>query len=317
LLRIGAKIENIDESSFEAVAPFERNDLNIEEDYIEEIGRIYGLSKIESVIPEMIPLKEINVRHYYSDQVRQALMNIGFSEVITSSFQKKGDLQLHNSLASDKSFLRNSLIKNITSVLDSNYSHTDLLGMNDVRVFEIGTVFEKNETGVDEKILLTLGVRTKGNGYNPKDDKMLDTALIAANNVLGNDIKWTKDKGVAELDLSSVLDNLPVPKAYEPVVEKPAATYTPVSPFPAISRDIALWVKEDELSDTVIDTLVKAAGDICVRHTLFDTFTKDGKTSYAFRLVFQSDNRTLTDNEVNEIMDQLNKIAASLGWEVR
>jgi 2'-5' RNA ligase len=50
---------------------------------------------------------------------------------------------------------------------------------------------------------------------------------------------------------------------------------------------------------------------------LFDTFTKDGKTSYAFRMVFQSNTRTLVEQEITDIM---NKITASLqneGWEVR
>jgi phenylalanyl-tRNA synthetase beta subunit len=78
-----------------------------------------------------------------------------------------------------------------------------------------------------------------------------------------------------------------------------------------------LLVNENEVANQVIETLVKSAGDMCVRHTLFDTFTKEGRTSYAFRLVFQSNHRTLTDTEVNEIMESLYKVSAQLGWEVR
>ena len=51
---------------------------------------------------------------------------------------------------------------------------------------------------------------------------------------------------------------------------------------------------------------------------LFDEFKKDGKTSYAFRLVFQSYDRTLTDQEVNEVMNTITeKITEQEGWQVR
>jgi phenylalanyl-tRNA synthetase beta subunit len=42
------------------------------------------------------------------------------------------------------------------------------------------------------------------------------------------------------------------------------------------------------------------------------------KNSYAYHLVFQSDKKTLTDIEVNEIMDRLyNELNAKSGWQVR
>jgi phenylalanyl-tRNA synthetase beta subunit len=50
----------------------------------------------------------------------------------------------------------------------------------------------------------------------------------------------------------------------------------------------------------------------------FDTFTKDGKTSYAFRLVFLSDDRTLTDEEVSGYMESVtDTLNAEDGWQVR
>ena len=59
------------------------------------------------------------------------------------------------------------------------------------------------------------------------------------------------------------------------------------------------------------------AGDLCAKISLFDTFTKDGKTSYAFRLVFLSFDRTLTDVEINTEMEKINSAAQEKGWEVR
>jgi phenylalanyl-tRNA synthetase beta subunit len=50
---------------------------------------------------------------------------------------------------------------------------------------------------------------------------------------------------------------------------------------------------------------------------LFDSFTKDGKTSFAYHLVFQSYEKTLTDQEINSIMEKITEKIISLGWQVR
>jgi phenylalanyl-tRNA synthetase beta chain len=317
LVRIGATIVTATGDSFTVVGPWERTDLNITEDFIEEIGRIHGLHNVVSVAPEKILLNEVNVRQFYTEAIRQELIQHGFCEVITSSFANKDEIQLQNSLASDKSYVRSDLKKNLHKVLDANFTHTDLLGMPDIRVFEIGTVFDKTENSVAEHVSVALGIRTKGNGYNPKDDTLLKTACDTVEQVLGVKLDWSMDKGVAEASLSAVLGALNVPASYGAHTPKPINTYKPVSVYPAMSRDIALWVGEGELADIVESTIGNAAGDLLVRLSLFDTFTKDGRTSYAFRLVFQSFEKTLTDEEVTIHMDNVYKVVAEKDWEVR
>lgn len=314
---IGATVTEREAGVFIVSSPWERTDLTIEADYIAEVGRLHGFSDVTALVPEAVPLSEVNVRQYYSDKVRHALMEKGFSEVITSSFQKKGDLQLQNALANDKSYLRDSLRKNITAVLDTNFVHGDILGITDIRVFEIGTVFEKVEKGINEHMMLTLGVRTKGNGYNPKDDKVLQEGVTVVEEILGNKEKWNIEKGVAELNFSAELESLSAPTAYEPFVKRGDVTYQKVSQYPAVSRDIALFVAGGEKADEVQAQLIAAAGPLLVRYALFDTFTKAGRTSYAFRLVFQATDRTLTDDEVNRVMEAVYEVAKNKGWEVR
>lgn len=314
--RTGSEVE-IKNDSLVATGPFERNDLNIEEDFIEEIGRIYGLDKIESVVPEKAKITRVNQRQYYTEKIRQELINLGFSEVITSSFHKKGKIQLLNSLASDKSFVRPNLSKNLHGVLDANYSHTDLLGLKDVRVFEIGTVFDKNEEGIIESTSLAIGVRTKGNGYSPADDKILNEACDRISELLGLDFSWQAEKGVSETLLDGELAKLPVPDVYDSTREKEVVKFKTFSTYPAISRDVAMWVSEGVSAKEVEMVLNENAGDLRVRTDLFDEFTKEGKTSYAFRLVFQAKDRTLTDEEVGAIMDFVYSAVAEKGWEVR
>lgn len=317
LVRIGATIITTTSESFTVVGPWERNDLLIEEDFIEEIGRIHGLHNIVSVPPLPNTLTEVNVRQYYTEAIRQELLQHGFSEIITSSFTNKALIQLQNSLANDKSYLRAELKKNVEKALDQNFVHNDLLGISDVRVFEIGTVFDKTETSVSEHVSIAVGVRTKGNGYNPKDDAIVKTTCETIEQVLGVSLAWEVGKGVAESSLSSVLTTLPAPASYGEYILKTPTTYKPVSVYPAMSRDIALWVGEGEMAEIVESTIGNAAGDLVVRLSLFDTFTKDGRTSYAFRIVFQSFERTLTDAEVTTHMDNVYKVVSDKGWEVR
>ncbi|MFT5831872.1 MAG: phenylalanyl-tRNA synthetase beta chain [Candidatus Paceibacteria bacterium] len=317
IMRTGSVVEDAAAETFVCVGPWERTDLLIESDFVEEVGRLYGLDNIVSVIPDTATPAAVNSRQFYSEQVRQTLLGLGFSEVITSSFQNKDKIQLQNALASDKSYVRSSLRKNITKVLDENFFHMDLLAIRSVLVFEIGTVFSKIESGVGEHLSLALGVRQKGNGYTPKDDTSLQVALAELSEVLGVTLDFTTEQGVAEIDLSDVIVSLPVPDAYGELTKRAAATYAPVSPYPAMARDIALWVSEGKTADEVMDALRTPASDLCVRIDLFDEFTKDGRTSYAFRIVFQSQTKTLTDVEIGEVMDAVNIVVEEQGWEVR
>ena len=315
--RIGAEVSSKTEDTLTVISPWGRTDLHIPEDYIEEVGRIHGLNEIESILPEPTPVTAVNKRQYYTDLVRETLVTSGYNEVITTSFHKKGDIKLRNAMASDKSYIRGSLSKNIHKVLDQNYNHLDLLGVSAVRVFEIGTVFFREDGGVKECVNVSIGVRTKGNGYNPKDDEALTEATAEVDEVLGQKLEWNIEKGVAEANLTALLEKLPVPSTYQPLAVVTAATYKPVSMYPASSRDIAMWISGETDSSVIEKTLRNTAGNLCVRITLFDNFTKDGKTSYAFRLVFQSFQKTLTDIEVNKIMGKIYEVVKANNWEVR
>lgn len=316
LERIGAGVVETD-SGFLVTGPWERTDLVIDADFIEEVGRLHGYDHVIAIQPSPQPLKEINKRHYYSELIRHTLLQQGFSELITSSFRKKDEVQLRNALASDKSFLRSDLTKSLIETLDKNAVFSDLLGTSDTRVFEIGTVFHKHETGIGEHVSLAFGVRSKPSGYTGKDDAVLKETIALVATELGVDVPAELHKGVAELNLTMLLEQLPEPTHYKPVVVGEAISYRPFSVYPHMSRDIAMWVDEGTMPDEVESILNKHAGDLRVRTTLFDKFTKDGRTSLAFRLVFQAFDRTLTDEEVHQIMEDVYAAVKKQGWEVR
>jgi len=317
ITRTGSEVKMVDTDTLGCTGPFERTDLNIEADFVDEVGRLYGLDNIQSVTPTRATKVTVNKNQYYTERLRQLLFKAGFSEVITSSFQAKDKIQLHNALASDKSYVRSKLATNMTTVLDRNHPHSDLLGQPVIKAFEIGTVFSQTETGIDEHLSFCAGVRSKGSGYTSKDDQYLRPVYDTLTEVTGTTVDFPSQNGVLEINLTQLIDTLDTPTSYDPVPARPIATFTPISAYPAVARDIALWVGTDTTTDTVAAVLRAEAGEWCIRLDLFDEFKKDDRVSYAFRLVFQSHTQTLTDSEVNTVMDKLYERVSEKGWEVR
>jgi phenylalanyl-tRNA synthetase beta subunit len=88
--------------------------------------------------------------------------------------------------------------------------------------------------------------------------------------------------------------------------------------YPFIVRDIAVWVPEGTEAEKLRDIYKEFGTELLQGEPkLVDTFTKDGKISYAFRLIFQSYDKTLTDEEINAIMSKITEKISSLGFEVR
>lgn len=315
LKRLGATVEEV-ESGFLVTSPLERNDLLLEVNYIEEVGRIHGLSNIVSIKPVSAILESINANYFYSQKIRHILLDQGFSEVMTSSFRKQDEIQLQNALASDKEFLRSSLLPTLDEVLMQNAQNVDVLGLRDIRVFEIGNVFKKKGNRIEENLVLALGVQTKKTGHTPADDKILNTTLEALreNGIVSG---GEGSKGLCEIDLKTVIEDLPVPTKYEVVEMGREVTYKTFSFYPAIVRDIALWADSTINKEKIRKIIESSAGSLCQRITLFDEFAKEGRVSYAFRLVFQSYDKTLTDVEVEPYMEMIYKSVKDAGFESR
>jgi phenylalanyl-tRNA synthetase beta chain len=300
-------------------APFERRDIRIPEDVIEEIGRVHGYAHVPSISPTPAAVTEIHATHYYAEKIRGVLLELGISEVITSSFRERDQIELRNALASDKGCLRSTLGDGVREALDRNMPNADLLGLAQIQIFEIGTVFHKTEAGDDvtEHLSLAVGVRTKQQGYVAKDDARLMEINAALEQALGVATKAVITKGVIECNLSELITQLPQPTAYDAYDTPAPVTFAPYSVYPFISRDIAMWAPEHLTSDAISASITSHAGPLLIRITLFDTFAKEGRVSYAFRLIFQSFERTLTDTEVGEAMQRISDALIAQGLEIR
>ncbi len=123
-----------------------------------------------------------------------------------------------------------------------------------------------------------------------------------------------------ELNLDALVASLSQPNSYDDLSFTKASQveYKKFSPYPFIVRDIALFVSTETTENDLKSVISKAAGDLLVKGpTLFDQFEKEGKKSFAFRMIFQSMDRTLSDEEVNKVMEKVYEAVKEKGWQVR
>lgn len=325
LKRLDFNFEMKDGENFVVAIPYERLDIKIKEDLIEEIGRIYGYEKIKE---QKISVSDkpimINKSFYYKNKVRNFFAGDGFSEVHTYAFTDKGEVEMENPLASDKKFLRNNLKDGIKKSLDFNLHYIDLLGLEQIKIFEIGKIFK----GGKETEHFAIGVKNGPAFKGGKEDGEIKNILEALSQDFGVSVDLeSSEEGIAEIDFEKMIENSPMPESYRDIkIEKydiEKLKYKRISPYPFVLRDIAVFVPQGVTEDDVASIIEKEAGELLVNKKLFDVFVKklsDGtsKTSFAFRLVFQSQEKTLSDEEVNKIMDKISKsLNGNSGWQVR
>lgn len=297
--------------------PLHRLDLKIPEDIVEEVGRLYGY---ENISPQRLSLEakiEVNKQVYISDSIRNILAGLGFTEIYTYAFVDSGEVEVANPLASDKKFLRSNLGNGMEESLEKNFKYLDLLGITEVKLFEIGKVFTKN----GESLHLSLGIKYPKNKKESADEEIART-IQKIEEIMGISIgDASVVGGVVEFDLERV------DKELGPVLEYPVdlwevgdknVSYKPISVFPFAVRDVAVFVPNGVSVENVENLIKEKFKDFVVRFSLFDKFTKEDKTSYAFRMVFQANDRTLTEEEINSVMDPIyDTLKAQEGFEIR
>lgn len=291
--------------------PLERTDLKLKADIIEEVGRIHGYENINAVLPEKPKeAPRINKKFYYANRIKNFLVKEGFSEVYTYTFRNEGEVEIEKPFASDKNFLRADLRAGLSNTLQQNIKNMPLLDGDDIKIFEIGNVFDKNGEHT------SLGI-----GYFGDSRFVIDDIISRLFNYLQTtyDVVWSEN--IFETNLDDLIKKLPEPSDAKGLFldkTKENVVFKPISQYPFVLRDISVWVPKDKTSDDVLNIIKEKAGDWLANTKLFDEFKKDGKISYAFNLVFQSKEKTLSDKEVNEIINKITEaLNANTNWKVR
>jgi phenylalanyl-tRNA synthetase beta chain len=166
---------------FYVTAPSYRFDIEIEEDLIEEVARVYGFENIPAlppVAPSAMLIEPENTRSLFA--VRHQVADLGYQEVVNMSFVESvweadfaanlEPIKLQNPIASQMSVMRSTLIGGL--VANVRYNLNRKAGR--VRVFEIGAVF-KRDAQVQDGPLSVAGFdqpkRVAAIAYGPAQDE--------------------------------------------------------------------------------------------------------------------------------------------------
>lgn len=180
----------------EVTAPFWRTDIEIPEDIVEEVGRLYGYDRLPHVLPlRSIKPTEIDQALNFKSRVRDVLSSAGANEVLTYSFVHSSLLanvgqnadsayQIRNALSPDLQYYRLSVLPSLLEKIHPNIKS----GYDELVIFEINKSHQKEHKDETEPAL-------------PKEIQSL--ALVAA----GRD-KSHKDKGAAYYQARNYLDYL-------------------------------------------------------------------------------------------------------------
>ncbi|MDB5189728.1 MAG: Phenylalanine--tRNA ligase [Parcubacteria group bacterium] len=305
---------------FTIMPTFERTDIATVQDIAEEVGRVLGYDRVLPVeLPAMTTAPDQR-KFRGLERFRDVLTQHGFTEISTQSFAAEGEIVLENPLQSDRPALRPTLIENMKDALTrAEFVAPAVLGTEPaLKLFELGSVFKKDR----EHFALTLGYKQLA---GKQSVNVLPETVQALADILptsGLTLPSVIDPTICELSLENV--NLEaLGEGYEPVQIR-LATYKQFSLYPFALRDVAVWTPAGTEESEVSLTIAGAAGDLLVRMDLFDRFEKTDATtgtsriSYAFRMVFQSDSRTLADTDIDPAMAAITEaLNAKDGWEVR
>ena len=334
--------------------PRRRLDISIKEDLIEEVGRIYGVNNIKGKLPNILPKMGSydkctrQIRNKMVDLgLNETLSYVLVPEADAKMFTKDDyeTVKLLAPLSEDKNTLRHSLLVALYKIYEYNKARNN----KDVSIFEIGKAFQKKDEeytetkklaalmsgeyylgldkkkvdfyvikGVAEEILDYLGYNgrysfVRNLEKTPDELHPGQSAVISVNNDIVGIIgkihpKVEKDDVyVLEIDLDRLLGKR---------VGK--MKYKEISKFPNIKKDLSIVVDKKISAQEIGMKIKKLAGSLLESSEVFDVYTGTGieedKKSISFALTFGKGDRTLTDDEINEVM---NKIIAGLEKDIK
>ncbi len=325
--------------------PKRRIDISIKEDLIEEVGRIYGVNNIKGKLPDIAPKMgsydkiERQIRNKMMDLgLNETLSYVLVPENEAKMFTKDDTqvVKLLAPLSEDKNTLRHSL----SVALHKIYKYNKARSNKDVSIFEIGKAFQKqneeySETkklaalmsgeyyvgmekkkvdfyvikGIAEEVLDYLGYNGRYSfvkDLNKTPDEMHpgQSAVISVNNdivgLIGKIHPSVEKEDVFILEID--LDKLLAKKVGK-------MKYKEISKFPNIKKDLAVVVDKKVTAQEIGINIKKFAGSLLESYEVFDVYTGEGvaenKKSVAFSLTFGKQDRTLTDEEINAVMDKI------------
>ncbi len=307
------------------IVPSYRNDIRSVNDIAEEIARVYGYNRIKnsSLSIKKVVKKEMNNIEYF---LRDFLVQKGFNEVINFPFSDqnssdKKSIKVDNPLDSNKSFLRldlkDSLIENVL--------YNEKRQKDSIKLFEFSNIYKLDSNIIQES---KLGIIASGRvGHNFRDfQKKIDQNYleeifgdlfeeekrfleISRDNLdtkIKNKIFYLEiaiDKEKTKDNFSKKLTVFNLEKKYKPISEQPSS-----------SRDFSFSIHDPSKLDELYKIIHSIDDENLKDFFMFD-FYKDAKNKVikvGYRFVFQSKDKTLSENDIQKSISKIIKPILSL-----
>ncbi|HUD44461.1 MAG TPA: phenylalanine--tRNA ligase subunit beta [Patescibacteria group bacterium] len=287
-------------------------DINLQEDIIEEIARIYGYHNLPSKLPLLntIQTQQQGKNQYYWEQKsKNALKYWGFTEVYTYSMVPEnlyeGPLDkavtIANPLNEEFVYMRKTLVPSLLQVLSENKS------FESVKIFEIANVYNKRENKLPEEVRMLAGVirqpqisffTVKGYveqllkdlgitavSFKPTDQGGNGASIYISKQYLGEIEILDPNLINFELNFELLIKHASLKK-----------TYIPAAKFPPILEDISLIAPAEVLTEDLIKEISKQ-NPLISEVTFLDRY----ENTRTFHVVYQDRTKNLTTEEVKHI----------------
>ena len=331
--------------------PSNKTDVSQPADIVEEIVRIDGLDNIE--IPGRLNIaltKPLPGDRDVRERIAELLCGMGLQEIVTNSivnskfYPERDDLvRMINSLSTELDVMRPSMLEGGLEVAAYNCNRKS----QDLGLFEYGNVYIQ-----EARLALWVTGNVRITHWDQKDQKagifylkgllgnLLNYSGIKNGTLTYNDTngaqemvwKWknkvlciAKQVPSSRLNIFDIKQDVYFAEIHWDVWVKAQAAneivYKEVPKFPAVQRDIAIVLDTGVTYKQVEETTEQLKLGALQSFGLFDVFESEklgeGKKSYALSYTFQLQDRTLTDTETEQLMEQLmeaykNKLSAQI-----
>jgi phenylalanyl-tRNA synthetase beta chain len=302
-------------SGFQCIAPSWRFDIELEQDLIEEIARIYGYNRLPTSLPtQALSMTHVPEARPPATRLNAYLVDAGLNEVITYSFvdpdlqSRLGDgvdgVRLANPIASNMAEMRRSLIPGLVDVVRHNVNRQH----SRVHCFETGQCFIEDASELNQSDRLGVALYGDHQYAHFSGQRSVDfydlKGLIEGVAALGGGapLDWTaaEHPAMAPGQTSSVSRDgqflgyvgrlhprlaremdlaRPLYLAdleLEPLLSGQVTAFKPISRYPRVSRDIAIVV-QDSVRWSDVRNVVASLEDPRIRDMqLFDVYRGTG-----------------------------------------
>ena len=314
------------------VPTWRARDVTREIDVVEEVARFrlddvpFRLPTRQAMFGRLSKLQRIRRR------VEDTLVGFGYSEAYTWSLLPEDPqpeaVRLQEPLSSEQAVLRTSLVEGLLASARRNVD----AGNDEIALFELAHVYLPSGEQLPEERWRVGGIAEGGFAFVKGTVEGLYAALgvepafepstdlpapgRGARTQEGwvvslRDPELPGDWGVFELDVDGLVERVPDLIVYEDVIT-----------FPPVRQDLAFVVPEEVTAGELVAAAGEAAGQELREMRAFDVYRGEqvgpGRKSIAFSVVFQSPERTLTDEDAGELRNRIVKaLAERFGAQLR